>query len=187
MCGNNMKKGICSTHYISRCDAEEYVLAQIRKIRDFVVEDEESFAIMVKQKAKERMEEKSKEQKGFVANLKKRLSEIDRIISQLYEDKAAGMLSRDQFNSMMSNYKVEQQELRMRQETLLKDIEAEKDTKVNIEQFIKIVNHFRDTDEITSELISNFVDHIEVSQAKKVDGVKKQDIIIVYNYIGIVD
>ena len=38
--------------------------------------------------------------------------------------------------------------------------------------------------ELTPEIVATLIDRIEIGQAKMVDGVKKQEIKIIYNFIG---
>ncbi len=38
--------------------------------------------------------------------------------------------------------------------------------------------------ELTSEIVSTLIERVEVGQAYEVDGIKKQEIKIVYNFIG---
>ena len=38
--------------------------------------------------------------------------------------------------------------------------------------------------ELTPEIVATLIEHVEVGQAQNVDGVKKQKIKIVYNFIG---
>ena len=38
--------------------------------------------------------------------------------------------------------------------------------------------------ELTPEIVATLIDRIEIGQAQVVDGVKKQEIRIIYNFIG---
>ena len=85
---------------------------------------------------------------------------------------------------MLSTYETEQGELRNRYSELQAQITAARETSDNAGQFIKIVRKFTEMQELTPEIGATLIERIEVGQAQEVDGVKKQDIKIIYNFIG---
>ena len=54
----------------------------------------------------------------------------------------------------------------------------------NAKQFIRVVRKFTEMQELTPEIVATLIERVEVGQAQKVDGVKKQEIKIIYNFIG---
>ena len=53
-----------------------------------------------------------------------------------------------------------------------------------VKQFIRVVRKFTDMQELTPEIVGTMINRIEVGQAQNVDGIKKQEIKIIYNFIG---
>lgn len=49
---------------------------------------------------------------------------------------------------------------------------------------IRVVRRFTEMQELTPEIVATLIDRVEVGQAQVVDGVKKQEIKIIYNFIG---
>ena len=47
-----------------------------------------------------------------------------------------------------------------------------------------MVRKYTGMQELTPEIVATLIDRIEIGQAKMVDGVKKQEIKIIYNFIG---
>ena len=85
---------------------------------------------------------------------------------------------------MLSSYEAEQEGLWDRCVGLQAEITAARETFDNAKQFIKVVWKFTQMQELMSEIVSTLIERVEVVQAQEVDGVKKQDIKIIYNFIG---
>ena len=47
-----------------------------------------------------------------------------------------------------------------------------------------MVRKFTDIQELTPEIVATLIERVEVGQAQVIDGVKKQEIKIIYNFIG---
>lgn len=115
---------------------------------------------------------------------KSRIDEIDRIINRLYEDKVSGGLSAERFSGMLTSYETEQETLRAKCETLQKEITAARITSDKARQFIRMVKKFTEIQELTPEIVSTLIERVEIGQAQVLDGVKKQEIKIIYNFVG---
>ena len=55
---------------------------------------------------------------------------------------------------------------------------------MNVNQFLALVKKYTDVQELTAEIIREFVEKIYVYQAEKVDGHRVQKIKVIWNYIG---
>ena len=96
----------------------------------------------------------------------------------------SGGLSADRFSRMLGKYEAEQETLRSKCEQLQAQISAAKTTSDNAKQFIRMVRKFTDIQELTAEIVATLIERVEVGQAQVIDGVKKQEIKIIYNFIG---
>jgi site-specific DNA recombinase len=85
---------------------------------------------------------------------------------------------------MLASYESEQETLRVKCETIQVQISEAKVTSDNARQFIRMVRKFTEMQELTPEIVSTLIERVEVGQAEKIDGVKKQEIRIIYNFIG---
>ena len=63
-------------------------------------------------------------------------------------------------------------------------IDTEKEGAANVDGFLGIVRKYTDIQELTAEIIREFVERIYVYQAEKKDGKKLQRVRIVWNFIG---
>ena len=184
MCGYYMHYKKCSTHYIRRDELEPAVLSRLRADCAFAREHEDEFVKLVEKKTRKSGADAARKGEKEYAEAKERLSEIDNIINQLYEDKVGGALSPERFSKMLSNYEKEQETLRGKCESLQVQINAARTTSDNAKQFIRVVKKFTEMQELTPEIVGTLIERVEVGQAHKVDGVKRQEIKIVYNFIG---
>ena len=113
-----------------------------------------------------------------------RIDEIDRVINQLYEDRVANRLSPERFARMLATYEAEQNTLRSKCDAFRAEITAARTTSDKAKQFIRVVKRFTEMQELTPEIVATLIERVEVGQAQVVDGEKKQEIRIVYNFIG---
>jgi len=184
MCGYYMHYKKCTTHYIRRDELEPAVLAQLRADCAYAKEHEADFVKMVEMKTRRQGDDVVKKAEKEYAEARSRIDEIDRIINQLYEDKVSGGLSADRFSRMLTKYETEQETLRSKCEQLQTQITAAKTTSDNAKQFIRMVRKFTDIQELTPEIVATLIERVEVGQAQVIDGIKKQKIKIIYNFIG---
>ena len=150
----------------------------------FAREHEDEFVKMVEKKTRRQGDDALRQGEREYAEAKKRIEEIDQIINQLYEDKVSGDLSAERFSRMLTTYEAKQGELRAKCEKLQTQITAARTTSDNAKQFIRVVKKFTEMQELTPEIVATLIERVEVGQAQKVDGVKKQEIKILYNFIG---
>lgn len=94
--------------------------------------------------------EKLSQDKNYIADLKKKKEEVNRIISNLYEDKINGVLSQDTFIILLRKYEKEKKEY---DKTLRKaKMKTERDNEgISREQFSIIMNELLKFDTITEE------------------------------------
>lgn len=113
-----------------------------------------------------------------------RIHKLDTIIQRLYEDNIEGKISDERFVKLSTNYENEQHTLEARVSELQKLITSEKDKCANVDSFLKIVRKYADIEELTPEIIREFVEKIYVYNAERIDGKRVQKIKIVWNCIG---
>ena len=103
--------------------------------------------------------------------------------SQSYH-KVGGRLSPERFARMLAQFETEQNTLRAKCETLRGEITAARTTSDKAKQFIRVVKRFTEMQELTPEIVATLIERVEIGQAQVADGEKKQEIKIVYNFIG---
>lgn len=116
-----------------------------------------------------------------------RITELDKIIQSLYEDKVAGKLSEERYMKMSDNYEAEQKALNKKLSRVKAEIEKAKTTYDNIQRFMAIVKKYSDFDELTPEILRAYIDKVYIYEKQKVDGHYIHTVEIIYNLVGAID
>ena len=113
-----------------------------------------------------------------------RYKKLDSIIQNLYEDKIEGNLTDERFNKLSASYEQEQQSLEARIKELKDFIDKENKKYLNASYLINLVKKYTEINELTDEIIHEFVQKVVVHHKVKIDGVKTQQVDIYYNGVG---
>ena len=186
-CGRYQMYQDCTLHYIRMYVIEEIVLEQVRRVCRMAQSDEEEFARMVRKRMDSQEETEQRKREHALTETQLRLAEIDHIIDQLYEDKVAGTLSAERFSRMLSRYEEEQAQLAEKNEELRNAVNKARKESGAVDQFLRLVRETTCPDVLTPELVGNLIDRVEVGETYMEGDVKKQDIRILFNFIGEVD
>lgn len=118
-----------------------------------------------------------------------RITKLDSIIQRLYEDNLNGKISDERFAKMTATYEQEQKDLQARVITLREVIDKAKVQWLNIDSFLAQVKKYTKVKELDAEIIRALVERIDVFKPEKIPGskMKKQTILIHWNFIGAVD
>ena len=181
------KKNLCTEHAIKVRALEQIVLEDIRKVCAYVRQYEKEF---VEDYRKCSIRESAKLQVSARNELKKaesRLSEIERIIVKLYEEKVCGTMPEERFELLAKNYETEQAELKQKVVSLKASLAVAEESDSNIAKFITLVKSYTEVTKLTPELLNSFIDKIYVGKPERIDGQRVQDVRIVYKLIGAVN
>lgn len=186
VCATYRKKGkeVCSSHQIRNCVLEELLLDGIRSVTAFARDHEDDFVEMVTKKKRTEADRSLREGKRELEQAQTRIRKLDEIIQHLYEDNLEGKISDERFMKLSKNYETEQKTLEARVSELRILIASEKESNVNVERFLGLVRKYTDIQELTAEVIREFVERIYVHKAERIDGRRVQRIRIVWNCIG---
>ena len=190
LCCSSYKKAklaTCTYHRISVDALTEMILDDLRYTVRFAKEHKQKFLETLEQKAE------TATRKELSANLKeleeseKRIKSLDKIIQMLFENKVEGTISEERFLKMSESYEQEQRQLNERVRILKSSVDKAKAQSNNAQLFMAQVNKYSDFTELMPEILRAFIDKVYVHEKEKVDGVTRQTIEIVYNFIGSVE
>lgn len=186
VCATYRKKGkdICPSHQIRNSVIEKYLLEGIREMTEYVKSHEQEFVEMIAKKSRADVERSLRDNKRELEQSQARIHKLDEIIQRLYEDNIEGKISDERFIKMSENYEAEQKTLKDRVKELHEQIAAQQENSINVDRFLALVRKYTDIQELTPEIIREFVERIEVFKTEKVDGHKVQKLRIVWNCIG---
>ena len=121
-----------------------------------------------------------------VANLK-RYDEVNKLYTKLYESFAMEIIPEDKFKMLSEAYEKEQMKLQKEIRTYEEELVSTKDAVDDIERFYELVDKFTSFEELTTQMLNEFVDKIIVHKAEKIDKRRVQEVEIYLNYIGKID
>ena len=187
-------RGECTPHSIRKENIEQLVLTDLRRVVSLASDNESRFVELVSKQSTKETEKSIKAAKTEYAKAENRIVQLDSIIKQIYEDKVSGQLSAERFSKMLADYEGEQAELASRLEALKILIDEAMSQTVGIDKFLRLVKTHTEIKELTSEVVSEFIERIEVGETVMVNprrfahwaDEKRQNIRIVYNYVGAV-
>lgn len=185
---NQGKRKICdATHYIRVDFLEQVVLGEIRRLTRFACQHEEQFTKAVSEYSKQALQLNLEARQSELKTLINREKELDKLFERLYEDNVAGKISNERFKKMSSKYEDEQVDITERATSLRNLIEDLSGKAVTSDKFVAIVKKYTRVKKLTSCMLNELIDHIEVYHAEKINGVKTQRLVIYYNCIGSID
>ena len=189
VCANYRKKtkAACTSHQIRNVVIEQLLLEDLRRVTAFAKNHEEEFVRLVTDSTSHSLNREMKDNRKEYEQSQARIAALDKIIQRLYEDNVTGRISDERFARMSATYEVEQQTLEKRVAKLQILMDSAKQKTMNVEYFLSLVRKYTDIQELTGEIIREFVEKIIVFKAEKVDGHRQQRIQIIYNAIGAVE
>lgn len=177
--------GECTMHYIKSSTLDKLVDEAVRKIARYVLRNEQAFLEQVRVLTSADQKHTQSEDKKELVNIKKRIAELDNYIKRLYESNASGKIPDRQFEKLMAQYDSEQQELEERVKEIEVSIHEIQQESENGQQFVRLVQKYRDLTEIDQTALNEFIDKVVVHEAtggRTAD--RSQQIDIYFNFIG---
>ncbi len=165
----------CASHYIRREAIEAVVLREVRKLVYAVKNNPNAFAKKLRSAMNVNNEKELKTFKRELQKSQDREAELDKIISQLYEDKALGKISEERYFSMVSNFENQQREVREKIKNLHEAVNSTKQNTDVIDKFIETVKKYDDVAELNQYVLLDLVDKIIIRQRK--DGQDYEDMV----------
>jgi hypothetical protein len=186
--------GNCTPHSIRKEVAERLVLSDIQRVFALAKDSEAHFVELVSRQSRRETEKSVRKAKAECAKAETRIRQLDDIIAQIYEDKVGGELSAERFAKMLEKYEREQAELNAKLDELRPMLERAEEETQNVERFMRLVRTYTEIEALTADVVNEFIERIEVGETVVVKprrfshwkDEKRQNIRIVYNYIGAV-
>lgn len=174
----------CASHYINEMDLRYIISEYIRIISKRIIKDEEGFAEELRQKWIREQKNCPKEAQRTLSEAQKRLDELDRVISGLYENFTSGLLPERQYRLLLEKYDHEQQEIEGKIGALEVAAKEEKGSQINIEKFLALIKKYKEPGEITREMAFELIDKIVVYHAEGKLPNRTQKIEVYFTFIG---
>ena len=181
-------RGKCPGRHYVRADAlEEVVKLELRRLVEMLEIDESYFAQLILRKNDE---EREKDKKFLESELKKAIARsgtVSQLYEKLYEDNVIGKVSDEWFVELSHKYEKERMNLKAKIADTQYKIEELKNTNSEYEKFISAIRRFMQMDNLTSPLLRELIDHIDIFETEGTGKSRTQRIVIYYRFIGYIE
>ena len=176
-------RGTCSAHYIREDVLRDVVLERIRAVTEYIRADVEGFQEEWLMCRREEQEKSIREDKRRLEKSKKRLADIDKLITRIYEDMVLGNLSQERYQKMLEGYEAEQAALNNEVIGLEDWVATREEMEDNVDQFLALLEKYVDIPELTPTIVNEFIKQIIVYAPDKSSGKRTQKVKIVFNFL----
>ena len=181
-------RGKCQGRHYVRADAlEEVVKLELRRLVEMLEIDESYFAQLLLRKNDE---EREKDKKFLESELQKAIARnntVSQIYEKLYEDNVIGKVSDEWFVELSHKYEKERMNLKAKIADTRHKIEELKNNNSEYEKFISAIRRFMQMDNLTSPLLRELIDHIDIFETEGTGKSRTQRIVIYYRFIGYIE
>ena len=133
------------------------------------------------------------ERRKRIKDCQERINAIDSMTMKLYEDMYAGRLEENRANRLLDKYQAESEELAQTIQELENQSQNVDETKAAYDKFFSLTERFSRVEELSPEILSTFIDRIEIEPKRYPPGTVvtsrakvpyEQTIHIYYKFIG---
>ena len=136
---------------------------------------------------REDQEKSIREDRRRLTQAKKRLAEIDVLMTRIYEDMVLGNLSRERYQKMAEGYEAEQASLNNEIIGLEDWVETREEMDDSLDQFVALVEKYVDIPELTPTIVNEFIKKIIVYAPEKSGTRRIQKVKIIFNFLDELD
>ena len=188
-CSNyKSNRGTCEgTHYIRADSLETVVTMELKRLSQYLHDDEDAFAELLENKTNKDI---AKRQKYLAEEIQKatvRIKDVERLYERLYEDNVNGKVTDSWYMQLSTKYEKERDEL----QSNIRSFRAEQikldDMRHEKEQFTRAVRNFLEMDKLTPVLLKELVEKIEVHNIVGKGKNRYQEITIHYRFLGVIE
>ena len=180
-------RGTCTIHFIRNIVLEEMVLETVRKTAKYISENETVFLYLYEKNHRLSVAKELRDTKLRVEQAKKRIKELDGLISASFEQLARGTISEERFKIFCDKYEAEQKELTKFVSETEAEIQTAKQDAVDLKAFLDNIRECTDIQKLTPTLVNTLIKKIEIfNSVKGEDGKKHVPITIHFRSVDIV-
>ena len=113
-----------------------------------------------------------------------RNQEIDDTFISLYADKAKGILTEKRFLKLTDAMEKEQEKNQNRMQEIAVLISEEEHSEGDVRTFMEEIKRYAAVTELDEAVLNRLINRILIGKPEKIDGVRTQEVRIVYNFVG---
>ena len=184
----NYGKERCTSHAIGWKTLNQLVLEDIRRNAIIARTNTGEYMDMLIAAKTEKKKAETDRCRRELKKVDKRIAELSKILTKLYEDAALEKISEERYQSMAPGYEREQVVLKEKREELTAEIAHSEEIYENIEAFLPVIWKYTNITELTPHILNELIEKIVVHEKVVAeDGSKSQQVDIHYKFIGCVN
>ena len=177
----------CTSHTLEARDLINAVLADINRYATLALSDEKAVRSLQQQLSTIGTHEVKSFEKEK-RKLSKRLNELDKLFSALYEDKVMEKITERNYTLMSDKYEKEQLEIESRMKIIDAELQSKKTTDTGVTDFLALIKNYQGITKLSASILNSLIDKIIVSErVNNADGQLEQIITIYYKFVGCLD
>ena len=161
---------------------KEIILGELNKIVAFVKDNENEFVQAAMDNSVQKQSSELAKSRKKLKESEKRIADLDRLFTRLYEDNVLGKISDERFAMMSAGYEDEQKKLRATVTELTSYIETAEQKSSDVTAFIQAVQKYEHITELTPEIMHELIEKIVIHAPDKSSGHRTQQIEIHYRF-----
>jgi DNA invertase Pin-like site-specific DNA recombinase len=174
----------CTSHRIPHDLLYSAVLVSVQEVTQAARQDRDGLIARLSGISQRKQQAALNAARKEQARAEKRLADIGQLIRKAFEQNALGTMQDDVYTGLIDGYTQERSELSARLESLkaqIKDLTEDTD---NAEQFVSLAEQYVDVTELDRDLVHRLIEHIEISESHKENGVRYQTVDIYFRFVG---
>lgn len=184
----NYGKTRCTSHAIGWVTLNRLVLEDIRRNACAAKKATQKYMDMLIATKTDKKKKETERLKRGLSAADKRIGELSKILTKLYEDAALERISEERYQAMAPGYEREQELLKNKRETLTEEISHSEEIFNDVEKFMPIIWKYTDIQELNAHILNELIEKIVVHEKTvNPDGSKSQRVDIHYKFIGYID
>ena len=177
---------LCRTQHRINADVVlELIKELLRAIAEYSQLNREEFLETVKKAQTSQQSSEITRLKSRLAEAKKRVQELEKLICRIYEDNILGKLPDKRYAILDGQYSKEQKDLSAEIADMEAELSGYEEGRRSAEKFIALVDKYQNFDELTTYMLNEFVEKIVVHERDRKGSIETtQEVEIYFNFIG---
>ncbi len=181
----NYGKERCTSHAIGYQTLYNIVLEDIRRQAECVAKSKDKYVALLSALMNDKTAEDVKNFNRQLRKIEKRLSQLDKVLNKLYEDRALEKITEERYLSMSTNYENEYNELKLKQSDLMEQVTQTETAEYNAKVFTDLIEKYINITELNARILNELIEKIVVHEKEIINGEKYQTVEIYYKFVGL--
>lgn len=177
---------LCQTqHRINADVVMELIKELLKAVAEYSQLNREEFLETVKKAQTSQQSSEITRLKSRLAEAKKRVQELEKLICRIYEDNILGKLPDERYAILDGQYSKEQKDLSVEIADMEAELSGYEEGRRSAEKFIALVDKYQNFEELTTYMLNEFVEKIVVHERDRKGSIETtQEVEIYFNFIG---